>query len=44
MLIKGGCWFSGDIEAGLTDGIISGLFSREVSIVKKDRQFYATIG
>jgi iron complex transport system ATP-binding protein len=44
MLEKGGCWFSGDVEAGLTDGIISGLFGRRISIMKKDDRFYATLG
>lgn len=44
MLKKGRCWFCGDIDAGLTDAAISGLFGRNISIIKKEGRFYATLG
>ncbi|HOT46097.1 MAG TPA: ATP-binding cassette domain-containing protein [Spirochaetota bacterium] len=44
MLKNGGCWYSGAIEDGLTDGVITGLFVREISIAKKDGRFYALLG
>ncbi|MBP7737023.1 MAG: ATP-binding cassette domain-containing protein [Spirochaetes bacterium] len=44
-MIKGGRrWFSGAVEAGLTDEVISGLFGRNIRIVKKDARYYATLG
>ncbi len=44
ILKKGGCWFSGTIEDGLTDGNISGLFGRKIRIVKHDERLYAIPG
>ncbi|HNW29910.1 MAG TPA: ATP-binding cassette domain-containing protein [Spirochaetota bacterium] len=44
MLKNGGAWFCGGIEDGLTDGVISGLFGREISIATKDGRFYAIPG
>lgn len=44
MIKNGRCWFSGPVEAGLTDEIISGLFGRNIRIVKKDTRCYATLG
>ncbi len=44
MLKNGRCWFSGAVGDGLNDSTLSGLFGREVGIIKKDKRFYATIG
>jgi iron complex transport system ATP-binding protein len=44
MLKNGRCWFCGGIEQGITDKILSGVFDRNLHVVRKNGRFYAMIG
>ncbi len=44
MLKSGRCWFSGSVKEGITDGMLSGLYGRDIHVIIRNNRFYAAVG